>query len=301
MNPKTLQVFLEIIRAGSLSGAARNLGMSQPAVTKQLQALEAELDTTLLVRGHRGIIGLTPAGRLLQDYAQDTLTKHEQFLQQLRSLLSQGTGELSLAASTTPGHFILPAMLSTFRTRYPGVHTHLNIANSAAVIERVRTGLADLGFIGRTVDAPDLLSKPFIEDSIVLAVPADHPFAEQREVALSDLFGQKLISRESGSGTRESVEKLLSEEERVALERAAFLELGSTHAVIATIADGTGIGFVSLRAIEERGGDDVVVVPVNGLDIRRDLTMIYRRDKKELPILRTFMDFALDWSHNTRS
>ena len=97
------------------------------------------------------------------------------------------------------------------------------------------------------------------------------------------------------------MERLLSEEARTALRQATFLELGSTHAVISTIADGAGIGFVSLRAIEERGGDDVVVVPVKGLDIRRNLTMIYRRDEKELPLLHTFIDFALEWNPNDQS
>ena len=299
MNLKTLKVFLEIIQAGSLSGAARNLAMSQPAVTKQVQALEAELGCELLVRGHRGIIDLTPAGEALQVYASDTLSRHEMFLQQLRSLQIQGSGELELAASTTPGHFILPRLLSDFRSRLPGVHTHLHISNTAAVAERVRAGLADLGFVGKLPEFPDLLATSFIDDAIVLAVPADHAFASRTSVSLPELFEQRLIGREAGSGTRETVESRLSEADRAALARAAFLELGSTHAVIASIADGAGIGFVSLRAIVERGKRDVVVVPIDGLDIRRDLYMIRRRDKGDQPLLRIFVDFVLDWSKNT--
>lgn len=299
MNLKTLKVFLEVIRAGSLSGAARNLAMSQPAVTKQIQALEAEFDSELLVRGHRGIIDLTPAGHLLQDYGQETLDRHKSLLQHLLSLQTQGSGELDLAASTTPGHFILPALLARFRIKYPGVHTHLNIANSAAVIERVRAGLADIGFIGRKIDMPDGFSVPFIQDSIVLVVPAGHRFADQAQVSLSALFTERLIWREPGSGTRESIENALSEADRLALNQAAFLELGSTHAVISSIAGGDGIGFVSLRAIEERGKPDVVVVKVEGLNIHRDLVMFYLRERSDHLPIRTFVDFAMDWSKDT--
>jgi DNA-binding transcriptional LysR family regulator len=300
VNLKTLKVFIEVIQAGSLSGAARNLAMSQPAITKQIQALEAELGCELLIRGHRGIIDLTPAGQALRVYADETLSRHDEFLQHLRTLQMHGSGELGLAASTTPGHFILPRLLSEFRTRFPGVHTHLHIANTAAVTERVRAGLDDLGFIGRPLTVPDLLATSFIEDAIVLAVPANHPFAGRAQVSLSELFDQRLIWREAGSGTRETVEALLSDEERAGIARAAFLELGSTHAVIASIADGVGIGFVSLRAIEERGKSDVIVVPIEGLDIRRDLFIIRRRDRSSQPLLRCFVDFVLEWSKNTQ-
>ena len=236
MNLKTFKIFLEVIQAGSLSGAARNLAMSQPAVTKQIQSLEAELGCELLVRGHWGIIDLTPAGQALQVYAYETLSRHDEFLRHLRTLQMQGSGELGLAASTTPGHFILPRLLSDFRIRFPGVHTHLHIANTAAVTERVRAGLADLGFIGKLPDGPDLLATSFIEDSIVLVVPASHPFASRLQISLSEMFEQRLIWREAGSGTRETVESLLSEDERAGIARAAFLELGSTHAVIASIS-----------------------------------------------------------------
>jgi len=102
-----------------------------------------------------------------------------------------------------------------------------------------------------------------------------------------------LVLREPGSGTRVTIESRLSPAERKSLHQAALLELGSTHAVLSTVAEGKGIGFVSLRALEHMGPKTLVPVRIRGKQFGRDLFMIHRRDKSEQDHLRLFAQFAL--------
>lgn len=293
MNLKALRIFLAVLEAGSLSGAARTLGISQPAISKQLQSLEEELGAELVLRGHRGVIQVTPAGRMLQDFARATLTQYEGLLSALRALQSQEAGILYLAASTTPGHFILPGLLKRFQNHHAGVHTHLSITNSAGVLEQLRSNHCDIGFVGNPVNDAGLVSIPFIEDAVVLALPADHPLAGRDRITLEELFAQKLILREPGSGTRAIIESQLSPADKERLHQSAILELGSTHAVLAAVAAGAGVGFVSQHALQERGRGDVVASRVEGVNGRRQLYIVYPQHKAHWPPLRTFVEFLL--------
>lgn len=293
MNIKALQTFLTVLEAGTLSAAAHKLDISQPAISKQLKALESELGVQLLVRGRRGVIELTPAGQLLREYAENVLRQYQSLLATLTALKEQSAGILRIAASTTPGHFFLPKWLSAFQQRHADIQTHLFITNSAGVLERLRAGQADLGFIGRQVADPELVCTPVVEDEIVLAVPAGHPFASRQIISREELLSERLILREPGSATRQFVEGQLSPEERERLTQAAVLELGSTHAVLAAVVAGAGIGFLSRLALDERGRPDVVAVRVQGIDGRRHLYLVYPQKRAQWPPLRAFVDFIL--------
>jgi DNA-binding transcriptional LysR family regulator len=298
VNIKTLRVFLAVVRTGSLSAAARALGISQPAVTKQLQTLEDQLGLDLVTRGHAGVVGLTPAGLLLRDYAQKTTSDHEIFLAQLRALKGSNRGEISIAASTTPGDFILPALLLAFHERYPTIVVQMSIANTATVAEQVLSGRSDVGFVGAPIHDPRLTSEVFAHDDIVLAVPAQHPLANRPSIELQELFAHSLILREPGSGTREAIERALSEEHRRHLQQATALELGSPHAVLSAILDGAGIGFISGRTMETHAPQGICIVPVQGLRLQRDLHIVYRKDRPVVPALQTFLDFARVWDQS---
>ncbi|MGQ9667430.1 MAG: LysR substrate-binding domain-containing protein [Anaerolineae bacterium] len=293
MNIKALQTFLTVLEAGTLSAAAHTLRISQPAISKQLKALESELGVQLLVRGRRGVVELTPAGRLLREYAENVLRQYQSLLATLTALKEQSAGILHIAASTTPGHFFLPKWLSAFQQRRADIQTHLFITNSAGVLERLRAGQADLGFIGSEVADPELVCTPVVQDEIVVAVPAGHPFASREVVSRDDLLSEHLILREPGSGTRQCVEQQFTPQEQEKLGQAAILELGSTHAVLAAVAAGAGIGFLSRLALDERGRPDVVPVRVQGFDGRRHLYLVYPRDRAEWPPLRAFVGFIL--------
>ncbi len=117
MNLDHVRSFLEVIKRGSLSEAARALGISQPAVSNQIKRLERELGTELLIRGERRVVSLTAVGEVFLAFAERIVAAHEEMLQQLNHIKEDVSGELIIAASTTPGEFVLPQLLSDFKAR----------------------------------------------------------------------------------------------------------------------------------------------------------------------------------------
>src|SRR5690606_7152593 len=122
-----LRTLVAIVKHGSLSAAARALHVSQPAVTKQVQRLEMELETTLLTRGPQQRVALTPAGEQALAFAHDTLARFTDLREKLALLQTIDRGSLALAASTIPGEYLLPGLLAAFRAQYPQVEVQLEI------------------------------------------------------------------------------------------------------------------------------------------------------------------------------
>ncbi len=299
MNLDHVRSFLEVIKRGSLSGAARALGVSQPAVSNQIKGLERELGMELLIRGERGVVSLTAAGEVFLAFAGQVTAAHKEMLQQLSHIKEKVSGELIIAASTTPGEFVLPQLLSDFKARYPQVEAKVTIADTRDVVEKVRARECDIGFIGALIERPRLTLVPLIEDEIVLAVYPDHPFAGREAIRLEKLQGQRLILREEGSGTRRSLEQLLAERGEKLPENNVALVLGSTHAIIEAIQARLGIGFVSAFAVSRlQASGQLCTVPIAGLSLTRDLFVAYEEGQLSTRLRQEFLTFAQEWAHS---
>jgi DNA-binding transcriptional LysR family regulator len=189
-----LQVFHAVATAGSFSRAAREiLHISQPAVSKHVQALEEELGVPLLQRVGKRLI-LTEAGRIVQRYAEQVLALAADTQQALRELQGLQRGTLRLGASSTPGIYLLPPVLATFVQRYPGITLALEIANSQRVVDGVLARQWDLGMIGIPLEHPHLHVQPYWRDTLVLIVAPHHRLATRSAVTLADLAGETWIS-----------------------------------------------------------------------------------------------------------
>ncbi len=291
-----LRTYLEVVRQRSFSGAARALGLSQPAVSQQIKGLEKEIGTTLLLRSAQGVLSLTAEGEKFRHYADSTLEAHEAMRQQIAQLRNAVEGRLNLAASTIPGNYVLPRLLMTFQRRYPGADARLTVADSRDVAGKLLTRECEIGFIGAPLESPGLTLEAWVKDEIVLAVHPQHPFATRPTIALEELEGEALILREEGSGTRRSVERLLREQGEVLPEHNVALVLGSTQGVTQAIWDGLGIGFVSTHATSS---EKLSVVRIQGVDLTRELYMGYEPGRVTSGLLRTFLAFARTWVTET--
>jgi DNA-binding transcriptional LysR family regulator len=299
MNLDHVRSFLEVIKRGSLSEAARALGVSQPAVSNQIKGLERELGMALLIRGERGVVSLTAAGEVFLAFAKQVAAVHEEMLQQLSHIKEEVSGELVIAASTTPGEFILPQLLTDFKARYPQVEAKVTIADTGDVVEKVLGRECDIGFIGAPIERPRLTLTPLIKDEIVLAVYPDHPFARQKAIRLEELHGQRLILREEGSGTRRSLQQLLAKRGKKLPENNVVLVLGSTHAVIEAIQARLGIGFVSAFAVSRlQASGQLCTVPIAGFSLTRDLFVAYEEGQLSTRLRQEFLAFAREWAHS---
>jgi molybdate transport repressor ModE-like protein len=291
MNIEHLKTFREIVRLGSFSEVAKKLGVSQPAVSFQIQKLEQEIGMRLVDRSQR-TIALTQAGQRLLRFADTVEVEREKLRSDLEQMRDAVSGDLHIAASTVPGEFLLPSILADFKKSHPAVNIRLDISDSLTVIEKVRENICEIGFCGFAPDGKDLTTFKFASDEIVLIVFPGHPFAKKGEVSPDELEGEPFIFREATSGTQRSLENLVS---RPGLDIRKWLPnmiLGSTQSVVSAVAAGAGIAFVSNLAIKNCIAQGTVrKIVVKGLNLARDFFFIYRQERIVSRLLDGFISY----------
>lgn len=287
-----LVAFLRVIERGSLTLAARDLGVTQSGLSRQIQKLEQAVGATLLERGHAGV-RLTPAGERCRAFAQDVVSLQRQFLDGLRDASAELSGELRIAASTTPSEFLVPRLVADFTGRHPRVRAVAFTTDSEGVIAELLERRWDLGFVGARIDRPGLCFDPVVEDEVILAVPAQHPFAGRNEIPVEALAGESIIEREGGSGTWLSVRRAIAERGLTIPPHRIAMTLSTTQAIVAAVRDGYGIGFVSSLALADRPDGRAVAVRLAGIPIRRSIYLV-REDRRHLsPVAVRFAEFCL--------
>ena len=199
MNLDHLTTYLEVVKRGSFSGAAKHLGLTQPGVSQQVRRLEKDIGIPLLDRRERRVI-MTAAGLEFHRFASRVLAARSEFDEKLKDLTGQVSGRLALGASTVPGEFILPGLLAGFIALHPAVEASVEIGDTGNITDMVRTAECDLGFVGARISHRGLKQEPFLEDELVLIVPSSHPLAEKKSIVIADLGQERLITRERGSG-----------------------------------------------------------------------------------------------------
>jgi DNA-binding transcriptional LysR family regulator len=292
MTLRQLEVFLAITRAGGYRRAAETLHTSQPALSQHMRELEGELGTRLFDRLARGI-ALTEAGRLLEERARRvfaTLTDVREAVGELHGLQR---GSLLIGAGTTPGIYVLPALIGRFRRRYPGIDLRLRIANSRAIEEAVRSHELDLAVVGGHGLAPgeECLAAGLV-DELVLVVGRRHPWARSRELAPARLADEPLLVREEGSATRQVTERTL---ERAGVRWRVGMELNHTEAIKQGVMAGLGAAFVSVHTVRaEVAGGRLAAVRLRGLRIRRHFHAIHSEARTLSAGARAFLAMLLE-------
>jgi molybdate transport repressor ModE-like protein len=278
-----LRAFAAIARCGSVSAAAKELYVSQPAVSKHLASLEAETGRSLVTRGREGA-ALTPAGQVLADF----VLRAEALLANAGRALEAGadaeTGTLSLAASGIPGTYLLPELLMTFRERHPGVELEFDVTTSGGALELVRAHQVELGVVGGLTAPPELESEPLVEDEIVLV---GSPSLGGRRLRPKELEGLTWLSREEGSATRAAVETARWE---MGLHSVPTLELQSWEAVKLGVARGAGIAAISRLALDlELEAGRLVILDVPRWRLQRTISVVYPRGVPLTPPAERFL------------
>ncbi len=288
-----LTIFQAVARHLSFSKAAEELQLSQPAVSKHIKQLEAELGARLFQRTGRRV-ELTEAGRLVLDYAQRLSFLSDEMRRALSELEGVQRGYLRLGASSTPGLYLVPDLLARFRREFPGVETTLVISNSADVARRVGMGEIDIGFVGAVPQLPGLLVRNFADDEIVLIVPAGHALTRRRKFAPEFLTPEVLIVREPGSATRQIAEANLA---RLGVSPRQVMEMSGSEAVKRVVAAGLGIAFISRHAIALEVAQKLVEVPdFPQLRFSRPLLLITRKDARPSAAAAAFLELIDRWN-----
>lgn len=270
MDSTLLRSFIAVVDTGRISAAARQMHVSQPAMTAQMHRLEESVGRPLLVRSARGVT-LTPAGERLVEHARQV----EAMLTRTRDVVGAGmsaTEELRLAASTTIAAYVLPGLLRDYRRVRPESPIALTVANTTRVIDAVSRGVAALGLVEGLSRAPGVRLTRFMSDQIVaLAAPRLAELVQGR----ASLAAQPFLWREQGSGTRAVVERMLRRAKLRARPTRLDVTIASTEALLNAAAAGLGVTFasrLSAASYIERGA--LVVVPYPGLSAVRALSWV---------------------------
>ncbi len=244
MNINHVRAFVAVVDHGSFSEAARATGLSQPAVTMQIQGLESDLGATLLERRYRKV-ELTEAGRALLPFARRVMAELDEARAEIDRLSDTVGGHLELAVSTTPGQYILPRLLGSFLRAYPEVSVSLRVYDSADVVGRVEAGEAHLGMTGARIVGAKVDYEEMGTDQLLMICPPGDPLAGHASAALADVAERPFIVRESGSGTRIVFEQALRDGGIDPSDLNVVMELGTSEAIVNAVEGGMGVGVVS--------------------------------------------------------
>lgn len=269
-----LQVFVQVAETLNFSEAAKRLNLSQPTISHHIKALELDLGVTLFDRTTAKMT-LTNAGRVLHPWARKLLRSSNELRDMMSSLNQQMIGELRIACSTTSGKYILPQLAARFKQKFPGIQVSILSCTPPHVIPRLLEGEANLGVLSYETVETGMDITEFFQDSIILIVPKDHPWANYSHIEPADLINEPMIIREPTSGTRKVMLEQLAKFDISIDDLNIFLELGNAEAIVETVAAGFGIAFVSRLAttcsLELR---NVVEVPIKGLTLKRKIFMV---------------------------
>ncbi|MBF4161866.1 LysR family transcriptional regulator [Nocardioides acrostichi] len=283
-----LRLLVRVDRLGSIGAAARASGVSQQAASERLRRLEEQTGLVLLVRRPSGT-QTTDAGRLLVDWSTDLVERAAHVETALAALRERAQGHLRVHASMTVAESLLPPVLVRLREERD-VRVRLHATNTAAVLEAVRAGATDLGFVEGPSDLTGLGSRVVGGDElVVVAHPHDAWARRARPLAADELAARPLTSRESGSGTRATWEAALAAAGQPGCEPS--VELHTTTSLLAHVASGGAPGVVSRRSAERDVESGlVVVVPVSGIDLGRPFVAVWGgRDGDRRPEVETLL------------
>jgi DNA-binding transcriptional LysR family regulator len=294
METKQLAAFCAVVERKSFSQAAERLGVTQPAVSLQIRALEERLGQRLLDRSGRRVEP-TEAGRRLYRNAQRMLNLEENMLADVAAA-DEGklAGTLKIGASTGPGAHLVPILLCEFQRAHPNLRVALSISDTQAVIEQVAARELELGVVGALRRHRSLEFEPLARDEVVLAVPPGHQ-AAGGSVTLEELQLETLIVMQEGAGVRQVVEEELRRAGLPLRGLRPQLELGLQESVKSAVAAGYGVAFISRTAIEgELAAGTLAWARVADIEPSRQLYVVRARARPPTRAAGAFLEFTRD-------
>ena len=281
-----------MVERQSFSQAAERLGVTQPAVSQQVRALEERLGKRLLDRSGRRVEP-TEAGLALYRGAQRLLSLEGQLLDELDAADGgELGGTLQVGASTGPGSTVVPVLLCEFQKNNPGVSVSLSISDTQSVVERVAERELELGVVGAARRHRGVTFEPFFRDDVVLACPPGHRFAG-RSITLDDLRKEPLIVMQEGAGVRQVLEDELRRAGTRLRDLEPRLELGLQESARSAVVAGYGVTFISRAAIEaDLAAGTLATARVKGLDPAREISLVRAAGRSPTRAAQAFVEFA---------
>jgi len=264
-----LRSFLAVADAGTITEAADRVNISQSALSRRLQQLEADLGVELLVRGRHGV-ELTDLGRQAVDQSRRIVAGYDRLRHDITAQLGLERGTVRVGGGATVTSYLLPPRIADFQAAYPGIRFYVKEAGSREIAADVSAGDLELGVVTLPLVSRDLDISELAVDEIVLIARRDHPFATKR-VGVTDLEGQPFVAFESGSAIRQIIDTALG---TAGVKTEIVMELRSIPSILRMVATTGQLAFVSRVSLPAE--PSLQAIPVRGLSISRTLGLATR-------------------------
>lgn len=298
MDDHKLKVFCIVAETKSFSRASEIIRLTQPAVSLQIQALEDSYGTKLFNRSGC-VITLTKAGEMLYRYAKEINSLYASAEKEIGGVTGLVKGVISVGASSTIGNYVLPAVVSDFKRKFPKVGVHIHIGNTKGVIDFLNAGSVDIGLVEGDVNKQKLILEKLIPDEMVFIMSPFHHLAKKSTISIMELSKESLIFREEGSGTRQAIEKYLAKHGISQQHLRISLIMGSTESIKGAVEEGLGTSILSRWAArkELRYGSLKTAVFKEDKFVR-DFSLVSKKSKEQSHTIEQFMGFLRRYPFN---
>jgi LysR family transcriptional regulator, low CO2-responsive transcriptional regulator len=284
-----LESFLEVARLSSFSRAAEKRFCTQPAISSQIRTLEEEVGARLLDRSG-GRVSLTAAGKLFLRYAGDTLERRKMILTEIAETERVLRGEIVVGANEGTCLHILPEVFAQFKRDYPSVSVSIKRSDYANILEAILENIVDVGVVSLPLTDKRFEAQMIHRDELVVIAALDHPLAAQKSVTVAEVSTYPLVVPKLGH-TRDALDALFYDHH---LKPTFAMELDSSELLKRFVVAGVGVGFVARSNIEgDIRAKDLVAITFADAQIRRDLAMVFRKDKSLSRAAKAFMEIAV--------
>jgi DNA-binding transcriptional LysR family regulator len=293
MNLNQLKIFYMAAKNGNLSLAAKELFITQPAVTKGIQRLQEFYDMKFVDHVGKKLV-LTDAGEVLYEISEKIFELENQAEESIRDFQQRKRGHIRILSSESFGDYYLPRIIIPFCQAYPMVRITMNILPTEQVVSHTATLNNDLGFISYPVEHQKLRVREVLKDQLVIITPTGHPLARKKKLDSTDLAGQLLIMHEKGSAPRKAIDDYIRKHQ---VSVSIPLELSSNRAIKRAVEDGIVIALVSRKvANEEIRAGRLAAISLSDPSMIRKFYMVHHKDKYLSDSLQKFIDTAFKWA-----
>lgn len=291
MNLTQIEAFCRVAEKKCITDAAQELHLTQPAISRQIRALEDFLQVQLLRRTHQGV-ELTEAGEIVYEYSKTILELVGSMQKDLESLVKNNSRPLIIGASTTLGNYALPCSIWTFKEKNPGSNIILRVTNTEEVLRGLLNKTVDIGVIEGPVYHQGLVTRPIARDELVLIVSPQSPWRDRAEVTIDEVKKMPLVVREPGSGMRKSLESLLQEIGLGLNDFNVVMEMNSTDAIKSAVQSGHGVAILSRLSVrKELQSGTIKAVKIRGVSFVHSYTIVYDPARSRNPLQSRFIAF----------
>jgi LysR family cyn operon transcriptional activator len=290
MEFRLLKTFKAVAEAGSFTGAASRVHVTQAAVSVHIRQLEEEVGTPLFLRVNKKLF-LTDAGRALLTHAETIIRAHDEAKAELIALSRPASGRLHIGvASTAVTVHPLPEVLSEVKKRHPAMDLSVIGGTSESIIDRILAGDLDVGLVSLPVEASDVVTETLRSDYLVAAMKPDHPLAHSRHVGAEQLGAEPLILGEKGGNTRRLIDLFF---EKSGLEPKLVMELQRTEAIIKMVELGFGVTILPQSSIASAvGRGRLRALRVRELNLKWEFGLAYLKSDYHPPVLESFLNLC---------